>query len=126
MADKFSDYLLDNGLTVLDTVANVLHMCSGDPTDYADMLTKSLGNKAVAAGALVGAPAVATPNGQKVTTINITDGAITTSGTATKWAIGDSAASRLLCNGSLVAPVSFVSGTFSLPPFVISFPNQGP
>jgi hypothetical protein len=36
-------YVLDSGLEVLDTEANVLHICSAEPTVYGTL--NSLGNK---------------------------------------------------------------------------------
>ncbi len=128
MADVISDYVLDNGLTVLDTQADKIYVLSADPTTFSEATTGgtfALGNKSLGVGGVTGVPADATPNGRKVTTAAVTDGSITNSGTATKWAIVDSINSRLLVHGSLAAGVAVVSGqTFQLPAFIVQLPDQ--
>jgi hypothetical protein len=128
MADVISDYVLDNGLTVIDTQADKIYVLSADPTTYSEATTGgafALGSKVFAAGGVTGAPADATPNGRKVTTNAVNDGSITNTGTATKWAIVDSVNSRLLVHGSLAAGVAVVTGqTFQLPAFVVQLPDQ--
>ena len=60
-----NDRIYDNGLTVLDTEANVLHICTQEPTDYAGATTTySKGSKT---GLSIGAPGAGSPNGRKVT-----------------------------------------------------------
>src|SRR5262245_49846176 len=126
MANVVGDYVLDNGLGALDTLGSHIYICSSDPTTYTEATsTFALGNKNFGAGAAVGAPAAGSPNGRKVTTTAITDGNVTGTGTAAKWAIVDSASSRLLANGSLSASQSVTSGnTFTLAAFDIRLPNQ--
>src|SRR5262245_11446684 len=126
MASVVGDYVLDNGLSALDALADKIYICSQDPTTFTEAAsTYALGNKAFGAGAAVGAPAAATPNGRKVTTAAITDGNVTGTGTAAKWAIVDSVNSRLLCNGALSASQAVTSGnTFTLGAFDIRLPNQ--
>lgn len=125
MADNISTYVLDNGLTALDTLARTIHICSTEPTTYTEASsTYTLGNNDFgSAGAAVGSPAAGSPNGRKVTTVAITAGSVTATGTAAKWAIVDVANSRLLANGSLAASQSVTSGnTFALPAFDIRIP----
>lgn len=127
MANLVQDRVLDLGLNVLDTEADRLDICSADPTTYTEATsTFSLGNKDTgAAGTLFGAPAAGTPNGRKVTTVPITDGAVTATGTATKWGVTDVGNTRLLANGSLAAGQAVTSGnTFQLGAFDIRIPNQ--
>ena len=126
MASVVGDYVLDNGLQALDVLASHIYICSQDPTTYTEATsTYALGNKNFGAGVAVGAPAAGSPNGRKVTTVAITDGVVTGTGTASKWAIVDSANSRLLCNGALSAGQAVTSGnTFSLGAFDIRLPNQ--
>ena len=75
------DRVLDNGLTVLDTEANRLDICKTMPTTYAEATsTYTLGNKL---NPSIGAPAVASPNGRKVTVAQITDGSVTATSRST-------------------------------------------
>lgn len=126
MANIVSDFVLDNGLQALDALADAIYICSTDPTTFTDATaTFALGNKVFGVGNVFGAPAGGLPNGRKVSTVAITDGAVTVSGTATKWAVVDSANSRLLVNGSLAGGAALVAGGgFTLPSFDIRLPNQ--
>jgi hypothetical protein len=127
MASVLADYILDNGLVILDTLATHIYICSAtDPTTYTEATsTFALGNKNFGAGAAFGAPAAGSPNGRKVTSNAITDGNVTGTGTAAKWAVVDSVNSRLYCNGALSATQAVTSGnTFTLAAFDIRIPNQ--
>ena len=117
-----ADRVLDNGLTVLDTEANRLDICSSEPTTYtAATSTATLGNKTSLS---VGAPAARTPSGRRVTVAAITDGTVTATGTATHWAITDTVNSRLLATGNLSASQAVTSGnTFTLAAFDIGIPG---
>jgi hypothetical protein len=119
------DRVLDLGLNVLDTEATHIYICSAEPTTYtAATSTNALGNKNFGAGGVAGAPAAGSPNGRKVTTVAVTDGSITATGTAAAWAIVDSANSRLLATGVLSATQAVTSGnTFTLPAFDIRLPG---
>jgi hypothetical protein len=117
-----NDRVFDNGLTVLDTEANRLDICSSEPATFtAATTTASLGNKTSLS---VGAPADRTPNGRRVTVAAITDGTVTATGTATHWAITDTVNSRLLATGALSASQSVTNGnTFTLGAFDIGIPD---
>jgi hypothetical protein len=117
-----NDRVFDNGLTVLDTEANRLDICSLEPVTYASATsTNTLGNKT---SPTVGAPSDRTPNGRKVTVSAITDGTVTATGTATHWALTDTVNSRLLATGALAASQSVTSGnTFTLGAFDIGIPD---
>jgi hypothetical protein len=115
----FNDRVYDNGLTVLDTEVNLLHICSAEPTVYGTL--NSLGNKAIAAGDIT--LAARTPNGRKAVIGALSGGTVTGSGTATSWALVDTANSRLLAAGSLSSSQAVTSGnTFSLATFDIGIP----
>lgn len=126
MANVLADRVLDLGLNVLDTEATHIYICSADPTTYTEATsTYALGNKNFGAGNAFGAPAAGSPNGRKVTSVAITDGSVTGTGTAAKWAVTDNTNSRLLANGSLSASQAVTSGnTFTLAAFDIRIPNQ--
>ena len=85
-----NDRVFDNGLTVLDTEADEIHVTSQEATTYAAT----------------------------------TDGSITGSGTVTHYAIVDTANSRLLATGDLVATQVVTSGnTFTLSSVAIGIPD---
>jgi hypothetical protein len=117
-----ADRVFDNGLTVLDTEANRLDICSSEPTTYAGATsTVSLGNKTSLS---IGAPADRSGGGRKVTVAAITDGSVTATGTASHWAITDTGNSRLLAAGALSSSQGVTSGnTFTLPAFDIGIPD---
>lgn len=117
-----ADYVLDAALAKLDTEANRLDICSQEPTTYAEATsTYTLGNKT---GLSVGAPADRTPNGRKVTVASFSDGSVTGTGTATHWAVVDTANSRLLATGALSSSQAVTNGnTFSLAAFDIGIPD---
>lgn len=116
-----NDRVFDNGLTVLDTEANRLDICSQEPTTYAAATsTYTLGNKTSLS---IGAPADGS-TGRKVTVSAITDGAVSASGTATHYAIVDTVNSRLLATGALASSQVVTSGnTFTLAAFDIRIPD---
>lgn len=125
MASAVADYVLDNGLSAIDTLADEIHILAADPSNYSDVTTNTLGKKTFSAGGAFAAPSAGSPNGRKVASTAFTDGNITASGTAAKWAVVDTANSRLLANGALAASVAVSSGgTFGLPSFNIRLPGQ--
>jgi hypothetical protein len=117
-----NDRVLDNGLTVLDTEANRLDICTTEPTTYAQATsTYSLGNKTALS---IGAPEARTPSGRKVVVAAISNGTATVTGTAGFWAITDTVNSRLLAANSLSATQAITNGnTFTLPAFDIGIPG---
>jgi hypothetical protein len=116
------DRVFDNGLTVLDTEANAIHITSQEAVDYAGATTThTLGNSTSLS---VGAPADRSGGGREVTVAAITDGSVTGTGTATHYAIVDTVNSRLLATGALTASQGVSSGnTFTLGSFTIGIPD---
>jgi hypothetical protein len=114
--------VLDNGLSVLSNEATRLDICSSQPGTFAAATgSSSLGNKTSLS---VGNPANRSPSGRRVTVAQITDGAVSGTGTATHWAITDTANSRLLATGTLSASQAVTSGnTFTLAAFDIGIPG---
>lgn len=117
-----NDRVLDNGLTVLDTEANRVDICSAEPTTYAAATsTLTLGNETSIS---ISAPADASPNGRKVTLAAIAGATVTGTGTATHYAITDTGNSRLLATGSLSSSQAVTAGnTFSLTASDIRIPD---
>ena len=119
---SLADRVFDNGLTVLDTEANRIDITSQEATTYTEATsTYTLGNSTSLA---IGAPADRSGGGREVTVSAISDGSVSSTGTATHYAVVDTANSRLLATGSLSASQSVTSGnTFSLGSFTIGIPD---
>ena len=117
-----NDRVFDNGLTVLDTEANKILITSQEATTYTEAnATYALGNSTSLSSS---APSDRTGGGRKVTVSAITDGTVTSNGTATHYAIVDTVNSRLLATSSLTASQVVTSGnTFSLSSFDIGIPD---
>ena len=117
-----NDRVFDNGLTILDTEANAIHITSQEATSYTDATsTSTLGNSTSLS---IGAPQDRTGGGREVVVAAITDGSVTGTGTATHYAIVDTVNSRLLATGSLAASQSVTSGnTFTLSSVSIGIPD---
>ncbi|BAQ90236.1 putative metalloprotease [uncultured Mediterranean phage uvMED] len=103
-----ADRVYDNGLTILDTEASRLDICSQEPTTYAEATsTHSLGN---ATSISISAPADRTGGGRKVTLSAVSGGAVSATGTATHFALTDVSNTRLLATGSLTASQAVTLG----------------
>tara|TARA_R100000951_G_scaffold37517_1_gene32058 strand:- start:201 stop:572 length:372 start_codon:yes stop_codon:yes gene_type:complete len=114
--------VFDNGLTILDTEANVVHVTSAEATTYAQATsTLTLGNSTSLS---IAAPSDRTGGGRKVTVSAISDGSITGTGTVTHYALVDTTNTRLLATAALTASQSVTSGnTFTLASFDIGIPD---
>jgi hypothetical protein len=121
-----STIVLDNGLLRLDTNTDKIYVCSQQPASYTEATsTYALGNKNLGVGNVFGAPAAASPNGRKVTSVSVTDGSITGTGTVSAWAVVDSVNSALLASGNLSGAKAVTSGqVWTLDPIIIHLPNQ--
>lgn len=119
---SLGDRVFDNGLTVLDTEANAIHITSQEATTYTEATsTYTLGNSTSLS---IGAPADRTGGGREVTAAAISDGSVTGTGTATHYAVVDTVNSRLLATGSLSVSQAVTTGnTFSLGSFTIGIPD---
>jgi hypothetical protein len=122
MVASLEDRVLDFGLNVLDTETSFISVCSTEPTNITIAATSGLlGFKSWGAGAAFGAPAAGTPNGRQVASVAVSDGTITTSGTASWWAAY--AAGTLHAHGTLSgAQVVTAGNTFTLASFTIKIP----
>ena len=116
------DDVLDNGLSVLDTLADRLYICSQQPANYTEASsTYALGNKD---GITVSAPQDGDASGRKVAVTAISDGSVTGTGTATHWAMVDVSDIKLLASYSLSSSQGVTSGnTFTLTTFDIEIPD---
>ncbi len=119
---SLADRVLDQGLNILDTEANKITITSQESTTYASAnSTHALG---ASTSLNIGSPADRSGGGREVTVQAITDGSVSTSGTATHYAILDTNNSRLLATGSLASSQSVTSGnSFTLATFTIGIPD---
>lgn len=125
MVAMLEDVVLDSGLVTLDTLTSHIYICQAEPTTYAIASTSGLlGYKSWGAGSAFSSPTAGTaPTGRKVISVAITDGTITTTGTASWWAACGTAS--LHAHGSLSTAQSVTNGnTFSLAAFEIKVANQ--
>ena len=117
-----NDRVFDNGLSVLDTEANAIHITSQEATSFSDATTTS--SLGLSSTLSIAAPSDRTGGGRKVTVAATTDGAVNGTGTATHYAIVDTVNSRLLVTGTLTASQSVTNGnTFTLATFDVGIPD---
>lgn len=121
MASFLADEVLDFGVNYIDVEATDLHILSALPTTWANVGSFTLGNKSAP---VVGAPQDGASNGRRVVVSAITDGSVTGTGTASHWALVDTAATKLLAASTLSASQGVTSGnTFTLSSFSITLPD---
>lgn len=119
------DAALDALLNYIDTNGANLYITDSEATSYADATTapgtgSMLGSKT---GITISAPSDRTGGGRKITISAITDGSVSTSGTATHWAITNGS-DTLIATGPLSASASVTSGNaFTLTAFDIGVPD---
>ncbi len=115
------DNVLDFGVDHIYDWGKVLVIDAALPASYAEAFTTyKLGTKN---GPSIGAPANAA-SGRKVTVSAIADGAVSSTATASHWAVLNTASSELLAAGPLNATQGVTNGnTFTLTEFDISLPD---
>jgi hypothetical protein len=119
---SLNNKVFDDGLNTLTTDTDQINICSAEPTTYAQATsTYSLGAET--------SPSVASPTdksggGREVIVAAISGANVTGTGTATHYALVDTATSTLLAAGSLSGSQAVTSGdTFSLTSFAIGIPD---
>jgi hypothetical protein len=129
------DYVLDNGLTALRSTSTTITVCTAEPATWTAATGGAtyLGMKRFGPGGVITAAiAAGSPNGRKVTTLAVTDGAISaTSSSPGAVAIaitdGDGVTannSRLLVTQTLSASQPVTSGNpFTLNAFDVRLPG---
>lgn len=117
-----SDTSLDALCNDIKNNANRLDICSQEPANYTEATsTYSLGNKT---GITYTGPADRTGGGRKVQVDAITDGSVTTTGTASHWAVSYVTGTELKAAGALSSSQGVTQGnTFSLTAFDIGVPD---
>ena len=114
------DNSLDALLNYVQDSVTVLHICSAEPTTYAEATTTyDLGNKAAPS---IAEPSDRTPNGRECVITAITDGSVTADGDASHWALVSG--SELLAAGALGSTQTVTNGNpFTLPQFAFGVPD---
>lgn len=116
-----SDDVFDSGLGYLTSNADELHICSQEPTTYAEATsTYTLGSGSTT----VNSPQDRSGGGREVVVNAVSGGSVTATGTATHYALVKTGTSELLATGSLTAPASVSSGnSFTLTSIAIGIPD---
>lgn len=121
---QLEDRVLDFGLNVLDAETTTISVCSAEPLTIGVAATTGLlGFKTGAAGTMFGSPTAGAGTSRQVASVAISDGTITTAGTASWWAAY--AAGTLHAHGTLSGAQVVTNGnTFTLASFTITIPNK--
>lgn len=111
----------DDGLNTLDADVNALHICTAEPTTYAEATaTYSMGHKTPPS---IAAPTDKAGGGREVIVSAFTDGVVTADGTPTYAALVDTVNLRLWAVEPLTGTEAMLNGdTFSLNQFPIGTP----
>lgn len=123
-----SDNTLDNGLAALKAAASHVYLNNAEPATFtAASSTNALGVKNFGAGAVFpGAIGAGSPSGRKLDTAAITDGSVTSNGTASHYSICANAASRLEVANSLTASQAVTSGnTWTMASLIVRLAGTG-
>lgn len=123
-----NDLALDNGLASVKSGASHRYICNAEPATYTQASsTFALGNKNFGAGSVYpGAIAAGSPSGRKITAAAVTDGTVTSNGTATHDAVVSAGSSRLDAANALSASQAVTSGnTFTLTAQDLRLANVG-
>lgn len=120
MAATLHDDVFDSGLNVITTGADILHVCSSQPANFAGIAAVALGTAAPS----VGSPVNGASSGRRVIVATITDGSVTTTGTAGFYAISNSGASKMYGAQALSGTQAVTSGNiFTLDAISITLPD---
>jgi len=118
-----NDLVLDDGLQWLTDNCTRVDICSQEPANYTEATsTYTLGNKT---GLSVGAPTDGDVSGRKVVIPAITDGSVTSDGTASHWALSKPTTTTALGAAEGLSSTQGVTNgnDFSLPAIDITKPD---
>jgi hypothetical protein len=125
MTAQVEPIVLDFGLAGLRAAVTHLTLCAAEPTSYAMAVAAPLGYQSFGAGQAFGAPATSSATLRAVSSVPVTAGTITTTGTAAWWAAIDETNSALYAHGGMNTPLAVTAGlTFALSSFNISVPQH--
>ena len=117
-----NDRVLDNGLTTLSTEADEIYITSQEATTYTEAITTFALGKATTIS--IGNPSDLAGGGRKVVMSSVSDGSVSNTGTATHYAIVDTANTRLLATAGLTTSQAVTAGnTFTLSSLDVGIPD---
>lgn len=121
MASLHND-VFDNGLSTIDNNTETLHICNADPgLTWGNIATYGIGNKATPT---IAAPSDRGAGGREVVISAITDGSVTSTDTASHFALTDDSETKILVSGALGGSVAVSSGnSFTLTEFSVGIPD---
>lgn len=106
------DAAADAYLSNIRSNADEIHICSAEPSSFANVASVTLGKKTSPA---FGSITDGSPNGRAFSLTAFSDGEVTDNGTASHWALVDAGSSELLATGELSTEQAVVaSNSFSL------------
>lgn len=116
------DDVFDNGLSILNTLAENLYICSANPgLTWSNIASYAIGTKA---SPTVSVPEDRIAGGRQVTISAIVDGTVDTTDTATHWALTDDSEEDVLVSGALSASQAVTEGNvFTLTAITIGIPD---
>lgn len=121
MAKFVATAILDLALNQIKTNSNRMVVCSAQPTTYAELTTYKLAEVAMAAADYT--LAAGDVSGRKFTTAAKTGVSVTTSGTATHVALGNSTASTLDLVTTCTSQAINTGGTVDIPAWKYEIQN---
>lgn len=125
MTPQLENIVIDGGLTAMKAAVTHITITAVEPTTYAIATATLLGFNAFGAGNAFAAVSSLSTSLRTLTSIAVTAGTITTSGTAAWWAAVDETGSSLYAHGSLSATQVVTAGNaFTLAAFNIQIPQH--
>ena len=119
MAGFLNTNVDDQGLNWANSTTQVLHITSVQASSYVQVSSITVGNNSPVSTS-VGA---GSPDGRALTVFSTSAGNVTSTATASSWALVNSSGSLLVAAGDLSAAQSVTSGnTFTLTSFTIRIP----
>lgn len=116
-----ADAAFDAALGYIITNGTTLHLCSAEPATFGGVAAVTLANRT---SVTVGAAANGAVSGRRVTVPATTGGTVTGTGTATHYALVNTAGSILVAAGALASSQALTSGnTVATAAFDITFPD---
>ena len=117
-----NDNVDDRGLNWAQSTTQTLYITTLQVSTYAQATTLGIGI-GIATCTSVGAPAAGSPNGRQISVPSTGAGSITSTATASSYALVNSTGAILVAAGDLSAAQSVTSGnTFTLTSFTIRIP----
>lgn len=120
MAGFLDSNVDDNGLNWAKNTTQVLYITSSLCSTYAQVTSLAVGNSV---GPSITGPAAGSPSGRAITVASTSAGSVTSTATASSWALVNTSGPFFVASYDLSAAQSVTSGnTFTLTAFTITIP----